>query len=496
MQINNSQSSYRQILQATSIFGGVQFVNIIIGIIRSKFVAILLGPLGMGIYGLLTTTIAFINTLTGFGLSTSAVRDIAAAYSTGNKTRVAIITSVFRRWVWVTGILGTITTLILAPWLSQITFGNKDYTLAFMLISITLLLTQISVGQSVLLRGLRKINYLAKAGVIGSVLGLITTVPMYYFWGLKGIVPAIILTSFTTLLLTWYYARRLGIKSIYVSKARTLAEGRGMLRLGFVINLSSLLALGASYIVRLFISNTGGVEEVGLYNAGFAIIFTYVGMIFTAMGTDYYPRLSAVAHSNELSRAVMNQQAEIALLILAPIIVVFLTFINWVIIILYSTKFLPVGDMILYAALGTFFKAASWSVAHILPAKGASKLFFWNELAANIYLLGFNLAGYYWWGLTGLGISFLLGYFVYFFQVFIIARIKYSFAFTSGFYKIFFVQLALASGCFVVVKQISSPYSYLAGIVFIIASCIHALNELDNRIGMKTLLLQIKKRFK
>ena len=173
-----------------------------------------------------------------------------------------------------------------------------------------------------------------------------------------------------------------------------------------MISLSGLINLGASYIVRIYISNTGGVDQVGLYTAGFAIINTYVGLIFTAMGTDYYPRLSAVAHSNEQSRQVMNHQAEIALLILAPIIMVFLVFINWVVIILYSTKFIAVNDMILYAALGMYFKALSWTIAFIFLAKGASQLFFWSELIANINTLLLNLIGYYFWGLTGLGISF------------------------------------------------------------------------------------------
>ena len=69
-----------------------------------------------------------------------------------------------------------------------------------------------------------------------------------------------------------------------------------MLSLGFVISMSGLISLGASYIVRIYISNTGGVDDVGLYNAGFALINTYVGLVFTAMGTDYYPRLAAVAN--------------------------------------------------------------------------------------------------------------------------------------------------------------------------------------------------------
>ena len=492
--MTEQQSSYRQIIKATSVFGGLQVFEIIIVIIRSKFIAVLLGPLGMGIASLLTSTIGFVAALTNFGLSTSAVKDISAAHSTGNEIRLATIAKVVRRWVWITGGLGAVLTAALSPLLSELTFGNREYTFAFIWISVTLLLNQISNGQSVLLRGTRQIRYMAQAGLYGSIFGLFTSVPLYYFYGIQGIVPAIIVTSSTTLALSWYFARKLNIKPIYVSKARTLAEGKGMLKMGFMISLSGLITLGAAYVVRIYISNTGGVDQVGLYNAGFAIINSYVGMIFTAMSTDYYPRLAGVAHSNSKSREVINQQAEIAVLLLAPIILVFLVFINAVVIILYSTKFTSINDMILYAALGMFFKAVSWSMAFIFLAKGASKVFFWNELITNAYLLALNLLGYKIFGLLGMGISFLVAYILYAIQVFFVIRYKYQFSFTPALYKIFILHFSLALVCLLAVKLLPSPFSYTVGSLFIVASAYFAYKELDKRLDIKSLITSLQRK--
>lgn len=494
--MSEQQASYRQIMKATSLFGGVQVFQIVIGIIRSKFIAILLGPMGMGIAGLLQATTGFIAGLTSFGLSTSAVKDISAAHATGNPIRVAMVSTVFKRLVWVTGLLGTALTILLSPWLSELTFGNRDYTYAFILISITLLLNQISAGQGVLLRGMRKINYMARAGIIGSIIGLFTTIPLYYLYGIKGIVPAIIIASVSSLIITWYFSSKLNIDKVYVSKARTIAEGKGMLHMGFMISLSGLITLGASYIVRIFISNAGGVDQVGLYNAGFAIVNTYVGMIFTAMGTDYYPRLSSVSSSNSKSREVINQQVEIALLILAPVIVIFLVFINWIVVLLYSTKFIPVNEMILYAAMGMFFKAASWAVAFIFLAKGASKLFFWNELISNIYLLFLNLAGYYLYGLTGLGISFLVAYVLYLVQVYFVAAVKFEFSFTPAFYKIFSSQFVLAVICFIIVMFLNKPLAYFVGIPFILFSSWISVRELNKKLDLKAILVSYRGKIK
>lgn len=490
--MNKEQSSYRQIVKATSIFGGVQVFQILIDVIRSKFIAVLLGPLGMGISGLLTSTTGFIRSLTNFGLSTSAVRDVSSANASGNVTRLSIVITVFRRMVWITGLLGAVVTLVLSPLLSKITFGNKDYTFSFALLSITLLINQISSGQSVLLRGTRRIKDLAKASLIGSILGLFTTIPLYYFWDIKGIVPGIIITAIISLFLTWYYARIVKIEPVKVSKLRTIAEGKGMMKLGFMISLSSFITVGTSYLVRIFISNTGSVDDVGLYNAGFAIINTYVGLVFTAMGTDYYPRLSSVAYSNELSRDLINQQAEIALLILAPIIQIFLVFINWIVVLLYSSKFTPINDMILYAALGMLFRAASWSISFILLAKGASKLFFWNELIANTYILVLNILGYKLYGLTGMGISFMIGYILYLFQVYFVAKHKYNFTFRGSLKKIFLLQLLLAIVCLFVVKTITSTYSFILGSITIAISLCISFKGLDKRVGIVELIKKLK----
>jgi O-antigen/teichoic acid export membrane protein len=264
--------------------------------------------------------------------------------------------------------------------------------------------------------------------------------------------------------------------------------------MGFMLSLSGIIGMGASYLLRIFISNTGGVAEVGLYSAGFNIIGTYVGLVFTAMGTDYYPRLSGIAHDNRKATTMINQQAEIAVLILAPILCVFLVFINWVVILLYSTKFVAVNGMIHWAALGMFFKAASWSIAFVFLAKSASKLFFWNELISSVYLLGFNMLGYKYAGLDGLGISFLVTYILYFLQVYLITHKIYAFSLDKAFIQIISIQLLIAVTCFLIVKFLTAPYSYIAGTLLIIISVGFSLNELNKRMDLKQIVSNFRRK--
>jgi len=207
------------------------------------------------------------------------------------------------------------------------------------------------------------------------------------------------------------------------------------------------------------------------------------------MGTDYYPRLSGVANDKDKFVLLINQQAEIGLLILAPLLTVFLIFINWIVIILYSTKFLPINEMIQWAALGMYFKVVSWCIGYLLLAKGATKLFFWTELIANSYILFLNLVGYKFMGLEGLGISYIVGYIIYLIQIYIVCNRQYKFYFNTEFYRIFGIQLAIGLSCFAIIKLFPQPWSYLIGIPFILFSGYYSFKELDKRIQLKNLIL-------
>ncbi len=490
------RSSYRQIVKATSLFGGVQFFQIIISIVRSKFVAILLGPSGMGVVGLLTSSTGLITGLTNFGLGTSAVKNISEATATNDNERISTVILVMRRLLWVTGLLGALVTLIFSPLLSEFTFGNKDYTLAFVWISITLLFNQLSTGELVILQALRHLQNLAKANVYGSFVGLLITIPLYYKFGIEGIVPVIIITSFVTLFFSWYFAKKVKLENTSVSYTKTVAEGKSMMVMGFMISLSGLITLIAAYLLRIFINRTGNVADVGFYSAGFTIINTYVGMVFTAMGTDYYPRLSVVASDDEQCKQLINQQSEIALLILAPILIAFLIFVNWAIIILYSSQFLSITGMVYWATMGIFFKAVSWAIAFVFLAKGVGKLYFWNEFFGSIYFLLFSLLGYYYGGLTGLGVSFLISYILYLIQVFFIAKVKYEFSFSPSFMQIFVIQFLLAMAGFAVVYLINQPYTYILGVILIGFSCWYSYKELESRIGVKEIIQGVLEKFK
>jgi O-antigen/teichoic acid export membrane protein len=489
------RNSYSSIIKAISLFGGVNIFQIIISIIRSKIIAVILGPTGIGISGLITSSTGIIGSLTGFGLQTSGVREVSQAYSSGDETFKNSTITVLRKLVLLTGITGTILTFILSPYLSEWAFGNKDYSLAFKIVSIILLFNQINIGQTVLLQGTFHYKDIAKSALLGSTLGLFLTFPLYYLWGIDGIVPAIIISSIIQLSLSWFYSRKIAYQKTNLTIKQLFSEGKVMLTLGFVIAATGFATQGTAYLLRIYISNYGSIADVGLYTAGFAIATTYVGLILNAMSSDYAPRLASVAKNEKELIQIINKQAVLLITALAPLIILFIVFIKQVVIILYSNKFIEITGMIEWVMLGMFFRAISWSISFSFVARGDSRIFFWNELFANFYSFTFSVIGYLLFGLTGLGIAFLFSYACYTIQMFIMAKKRFRFSFDSGFYKIFLIQTLLFTLCFIIIKLIgNNAYRYVTGVFFLILSAWISLKELDKMIGLRSISINVKNR--
>lgn len=480
----DNKIAYRSIFKATSLFGGVQVFNIIIQIIKQKFIAILLGPTGMGISGLYTSAISLIQGITSMGLSLSPVKDVAEANGTGDFQRISKIVTTVRKLVWITGLLGMIIVIALSPLLSKSTFGNYDYTIPFIFLSVTLLFQQLSIGQSVVLQGMRKLKHLAKSSVLGSFFGLIISVPIYYYFGIEGIVPTLILSSISTLLLTWYFSKKIKIVKQKATVKQTFAEGKEMLKMGLALSLTSIFATIIGYILRVFIVRIGGTDDVGFYTAGFALVNGYVGLIFNSMGTDYYPRLAKINKDNIKCKEVINQQAEIAILIISPIIIIFLILAPFFVSLLYSEKFYSITVFIQWSMFGMILRAAGWSISYLLIAKGEKRLFVVNEIIANSYIFILNILFYYIWGLDGLGIAFALSYFIFLIQYFMVSKIKFDFSFTQSFKKIFVFEALMLFVCLILMLSFKTNYIYIPTAIIGLICFLFSFKELDKRMDL------------
>ena len=405
-----SSDSYAEILKSTTLVGGSQVINIFIGIVRTKFMAVLLGPAGVGLMGMYQAVTGMVGTVTGLGIGSSGVRQIAEAAGSGDEFRIARTIFSLRRTALVLGIVGMFVAVALSRPLSRVTFGSDDHARAIALLGVTLLLGSISGGQVALIQGMRRIADLASLRVIGAALGTALGIPMIYLWGEAGIVPSLITVSAMTILPSWWYARKIEVQRVSLSIKEIMREAKALVALGFVFMASGLMTTAVLYFIRVLVVRELGMGSVGLYQAATNLSSLYIGVILNAMGMDFYPRLTAVANDNNTVNRLVNEQTEVGLLVATPGLLATLTLAPYVIQIFYSGQFVPAYNVLRWQILGVFLRVVAWPIGFVLLAKGKGNTFFWSELTWNTLHLILVWLGMRFFGLEGAGIAFLVMY--------------------------------------------------------------------------------------
>ncbi len=430
--MNNESTSQRQIFKSTGIIGGAKVLTIIIGIVRVKVVAVLLGPTGIGVMSLLQATIDLVRNATGLGINISGVRDIADSAITKNAQIMANTVTILRRWAVGTGVLGLLVTVSLSFQLSNYSFGNDDYALSIAYISIILLFNSISASQITILQGLRKMRQIAKSTIYGSLLSVLLTIPVFWWFGSDGIVLALLIGSLITLFVSWMYTRKIDISISKLSFTDTFKGGLSMAKLGSLIVVSGFVATATMYAVRSFIASENNVDAVGYFQAAWMISNVYMGIVLNAMLADFLPSLSAISKNNLASNKLINEQMEVALLIGSPLIVLLISFSEPVINILYSQSFSPAIQLLQWQMLGAFFVFVSWPIGVMFLAKNKG---IYSVIINSVWSMSYYIIitlGWNRYGFNILGIAYFVSALVNLVTVYFCARFVGNYSFSSN----------------------------------------------------------------
>jgi enterobacterial common antigen flippase len=123
-----------------------------------------------------------------------------------------------------------------------------------------------------------------------------------------------------------------------------------------------------------------------------------------------YPRLAAVSDDDIACNRLVNEQAQVSLLMAVCGVTATLTFSPLVTGIFYSPEFYGAVEILRWLCLGMTLRILSWPLGFLLLAKGAQKAFFSSELVWTIVYLALSWACISYFGLTGAGIAFFVSY--------------------------------------------------------------------------------------
>ena len=479
-----ASDSYSHVLKYTGIFGGVQGLNILVSLVRNKLIALLLGPNGMGLASLFNSTVTFISQATNFGISFSAVKHVSELYDRGDEAAIRHFVKVVRTWSLLTALLGMLVCIVAGPMLSSNTFAWGDHTLHFILLSPAVGLIALTGGETAILKGTRQLRSLAVIQIFTVLSALVISVPIYYYFGQAGIVPVIVLMALVSMLLTIRHSYRL-----YPLRLRgtdgVLGEGMGMVKLGVAFVIAGVMGSGAEMLIRSYLNVVSGdLDVVGLYNAGFMLTVTYASMVFSAMETDYFPRLSSVNADVATTNLTVNRQIEVSLLIVSPMLAALIVGLPVLIPLLFSAKFLPMVGMAQVAVFSMYVKAISLPVSYITLAKGDSMGYMVLEAIYDVVLVLLIIYGYSHWGLFGTGVALSLSYVIDLLLVSAYAYIRFRYRVSMQVLHYMAIQFALGVAVYVV-TLIDNPLIYwVLGVLLCLVSLLVSISILHQKTSL------------
>ena len=464
--------------------GGVQGLSVLLQLVRTKLVAMFIGPEGVGLTSIFNQARELIHTTSNLGLDASGIRGISASYEqwrqagTAEQKSAAQLAmsdqiSMLRSWVMILAALGVLLCIVLAAPLSRFSFENYDHILEFVLLAPAVGFSTLACGELVVLRAIRRLKAIALVSMLNVVAGIIVTVPIYYLWGISGVVFALVAfglaQAFIVMCFSFHYAR-----PRYCFGVEGLKKGLPMFQLGLSFVISGIMASGMELFIRTYINGIGSEYSVGLYQAGYTITSTYAALVFTAFESDYFPRLSGVITDLKLRCQTVSQQLEVVLMLIGPILVAMTIALPVLLPLLYTDEFCEVIPMTQIAVVSILFRAIYLPMVYLPLAAGHSRTYLFIQFIGSLDLL-LVAFGYSLYGLWGAGLGLTAGNFIDMLLVHAYARYKYNVRISSHVLCMIGVYAAFVLLTYALTLVLDGASYWVSGVLLVVLSSGYSL---------------------
>lgn len=403
---SRKDATYGHVLKYTGVFGGVQGLIMLMSIVRNKLAALLLGATGFGLISIYNGIATFVSSTSNLGIPFSAVRRMSELFEEGNEQKISDFVCVVRTWSLWTALLGGVLCVVLSPLISYFSFdGEWGYAGRVCLLAPMIFALAVTAGEMTLLKGMRRLKRVALISGVGAISTLLCTIPFFYRWHESGILAALVVSTLMLMGIHLLFSLPVFPWRVALFSKAVFREGLDMVKVGIPYVLAAIAGSLSALAIPALLLRFGTMEDVGLYRAGYGLMVTYAGMVFVAVETDYFPRLSSVNHEPLRLNRVINQQIEVCLLLMTPFLIVFMLFMPLVVRLLYSEDFMVVVDMAVCSTFYMFFRSLNVPVAYTALAKGDSLVYLLLEAIYDVVVVGLVIGGYVGWGMLGVGVA-------------------------------------------------------------------------------------------
>lgn len=383
-------------------------------------IAVYTGPGGVAIIGAFSNFIALALTFANGGINNGVIK-YASEYKDNEVKQKILFSTSFKISVYCSLILGPIL-IILAPFFSLWILTSSIYTNAIRVLGFTIILYSLNSLLISILNGMHQIKTYTLVNTLGSIVGLLFTILLVFFFKVDGALYALVLSQsivfFITLILT--------VKSVWFSYGyfvqpfnKIIAKKLGGFSLMAIV---TAIAVPISQILlRNLLIDKVGIEGAGYWQGMMKVSDGYLLLIMTSLSTYYLPKLSSLKTDKELQNEIFKGYKIILPTVLfGCVIIYYLRF--FIIKILYTPSFIQMEELFFWQLVGDFFKMAAWVLSYLMLAKAMIKIFIITEIIFTVSYVVFGFVFVKYFQLWGIAFAFALNYILYFLTMLFIFR--------------------------------------------------------------------------
>jgi O-antigen/teichoic acid export membrane protein len=328
--------------------GGLQVVSILIGIVRSKVVALLLGPEGVGVVSVIDQIVQLVAYVSAFSLPMAAVRFLSRAHSEGEE-RFRQVYAAFLRGILGLTAFGTLIAAALIAgrpgWLGSEVEHFRGY----------LLIAVLAVPGMVLSGFVPNVLAAAQRTRTSAALGIVTNASLAtaaIAGILVGGVGGMYLASVGTLALLVFgelnflrVTLRLPLLDSSASLHRELSANRGVIAFSAIFSAGAVASSVALLVMRQSVLGSSGEAAAGLLQSAYALGLAINMVLGPTNGLYLTPTMNRnIPETEKLNTALQYQTNLAAILVLVSIpLIVFPKTALWI---LFSGRFVAAGEWV------------------------------------------------------------------------------------------------------------------------------------------------------
>lgn len=358
------------------------FVKIFAGVLTSKAIAIIIGPVGFALIGNLENFVSAFHNISVFGAYNTVVKYVAQ-FKEDAKLLSKTLSTVFY-----VGFISSITVSMLC-YLNAETINNfifpeyNNYAYIIQIFAIALPFYAINMYSFSIMNGFGKYKAMCQINIVGQLLSVSIALVLIYQSKIDGALISVVISESLIFLITL----------VGIFNRRSLANLLQVNNISFDIFKKmwpiSIMALFSAVImplvaicIRSYIIDDLGYKEAGLWEAMNRVSRYYLMLVMSIIGMSILPRLSKITNIKKFRKEISAYYKILIPILVAGFLLIYALKAP-IISLIFTNEFEPVENLFLWQLLGDFVKI----LAVIIAYQFLAKKMFWHYILTELFLV-------------------------------------------------------------------------------------------------------------